>query len=77
MKEPKSYDEALKYPSSKIWCGCGDGRKKKCGRIHNYGTIDKPDFRCWMNNEHGCPEKEDSEVGLDGEDAKNNKHTKI
>ena len=54
-KNKPSYKEAYQKPSDKIWCGCGDGRKRICGRIHNFGTWEKPDFRCWMNNEKGCP----------------------
>lgn len=56
-----SYAQALSGASRSVWPGCGDGRERWCGRVHDYrrtdwdGTITH-DFRCWRNSERGCPQ---------------------
>ena len=62
MSGPKTYAQANKKPSRKIWPGCGDGRKRWCGRIHDYSDIFSTrgeivhSFECHMNHERGCPQ---------------------
>lgn len=61
MPDPRTYDEAMRRPSRRIWSGCGDGRCMPCGRIHDYYWTDSTgktvhDFRCWHNNNFGCPD---------------------
>ena len=60
-KGPTTYDQALKKASRNIWPGCGDGRKRECGTIHDfsydvyYGGPLVHRFRCTENYYHGCP----------------------
>ena len=63
-KTPQTYEAALKRPSRRIWPGCGDGRERWCGRIHDcsytvYTGMNTSelvhDFRCAYNYHHGCP----------------------
>ena len=64
MKTPKTYEDALKAPSRRIWPGCGDGRRRPCGAIHDFSysvytglnTSELVhDFRCTRNHHDGCP----------------------
>ena len=64
-QSPKTYEQAMKRPSRKIWPGCGDGRRRPCGRIHDFSysvysgpngqTTTVHDFRCAQNHFSGCP----------------------
>lgn len=64
-QSPKTYDQALRRPSRRIWPGCGDGRRRPCGRIHDFSrritsgpngqTETVHDFRCARNHRSGCP----------------------
>ena len=63
-KRITTYEQALAKPSRTIWPGCGDGRRKPCGRVHDFGYSTygpngtRPwvhNFCCWQNHEHGCP----------------------
>ena len=75
-KGPKTYQQALKKPSKKIWPGCGDGRKRWCGGIHNYsyvgynGLVNR--FSCAMNHRQGCPQPI-PDPGVSYEEWKENK----
>lgn len=57
-----TYEKATKRPSYDVWPGCGDGRKRWCGRVHDFSfrqhvnALTTHDFRCWMNHERGCPQ---------------------
>ena len=60
----KTYKQALKSPSKRIWPGCGDGRKRPCGQVHDFsysvysGLHTQElvhDFRCAHNHHRGCP----------------------
>ena len=58
---PQTYDQAYKKPSQRIWPGCGDGRKRWCGVIHDYSCrLSNGDlvhsFECAMNHRQGCPQ---------------------
>ena len=60
---PQTYEAALKRPSWIIWPGCGDGRNRWCGRVHDYcyAVYDQRQtvvhqFRCVRNHESGCPQ---------------------
>lgn len=61
MKRPLTYAEALARPSRAVWPGCGDGRCRSCGRVHDFsyrtwtGQIAHR-FLCWQNHVHGCPQ---------------------
>lgn len=59
--KPTTYDQALKKASTSIWPGCGDGRKRGCGAIHDFsynayfgGSLTHR-FLCTENYFHGCP----------------------
>ena len=57
---PKTYKQASMRPSRKVWPGCGDGRKRWCGRIHDFirttpnGVVHN--FECRKNHYYGCPQ---------------------
>jgi len=60
MGNYKSYEEAYRKGSYDVWA-CGKiGRRRECGRIHNFswragdGSVVN-DFRCWHNYYCGCP----------------------
>ena len=58
--KPNSYSEALKRLSKEVWPGCGDGRFRHCGRVHDYQRTTSDgkvvhDFRCAWNHQFGCP----------------------
>ena len=60
MGNYKSYEEAYRKGSFDVWA-CGKiGRRRECGRIHDFyytlgdGSI-VHDFRCWHNYYYGCP----------------------
>ena len=60
-KSPQTYRQANKRPSQRIWPGCGDGRKRWCGSIHDYSyTLSTGDlvhkFECTRNHRQGCPQ---------------------
>ena len=59
-KEPQTYKQALKTPSRLVWPGCGDGRKRWCGSVHDFNyTLSNGDlvhnFECRHNHFRGCP----------------------
>ena len=57
---PKTYQQANARPSKRIWPGCGDGRKRWCGSVHDYGYLTHDGlvhrFQCSMNHRQGCPQ---------------------
>jgi len=61
MAKYKSYDDAYRNGREDVWPGCGIlGRCMSCGRVHNFtyradARRIADDFRCWRNNEYGCP----------------------
>jgi len=61
MAEPTTYTQALAKPSRGVWSGCGDGRCRPCGRVHDFGR--RPSygdyihrFKCAQNHTSGCPQ---------------------
>lgn len=61
MSNLKTYEQATKRPSRDVWPGCGDGRNRWCGRVHDfsYSTSDGKTvhrFCCHMNYLRGCPQ---------------------
>lgn len=59
-KTTDPYKAATSGPSNAVWPGCGDGRRRWCGRVHDFGTSGhdgwQPNVVCWRNHEQGCPD---------------------
>lgn len=61
MADIKSYDQAARSRSPRVWPGCGGtGVCRPCGLIHDFGY--QPSFgpyvhkfHCWQNHQLGCP----------------------
>jgi hypothetical protein len=57
--KPTTYEQAMRRPSQEVWPGCGDGRCRPCGLIHNmdYRVGDQwnPNWVCVENHHRGCP----------------------
>lgn len=60
--EPNSYAYAVATPSWSVWPGCGDGRCRPCGNVHDFsystsgGLIYHHRFHCLRHWNGGCPE---------------------
>lgn len=61
----KTYEQAWRHGDSDVWPGCGNGRCRPCGRIHDFGRMVQtgkykrvwvPRFQCHTNAMQGCPQ---------------------
>jgi len=61
-REVDSYEKAVAKPSAIVWPGCGDGRCRTCGRVHDFrystagGRFYYHHYHCWYNWMYGCPD---------------------
>lgn len=60
MGAPSTYEEATRRASLKVWGGCGDGRCRPCGQVHDFSYRDGAGrtvhrFACATNWRSGCP----------------------
>ena len=56
-----TYKSVLKKPSNRVWPGCGDGRTRHCGRVHDFNYNNSRgqlihSFECAQNHFNGCPD---------------------
>ena len=64
MKKATTYEEALSRPSRDVWPGCGDGRCRSCGGVHDfcymagYGKDRRSvhQIECLQRRQFGCPQ---------------------
>lgn len=56
----KGYDDALRRGGRDVWPGCGNGRCRPCGQIHDFsywvGNKVVHSIQCLLNSQAGCPD---------------------